>query len=392
MGLTLPAGEIQMANRHELQEVGAGIPIMSGPIDLNTTALEVDALVSAGIRGTNGVVRSRRVSHSSARLVMFNANPGERRYWVRSYVPKRDGSGFWDIYKVAEDLMVMICEFEYNEDRWIAVPGERCFKIRFVESGELLDKNGESFLQKTQSMFEVYPGECGDGYLVSGKVPCRLVVVHAANSVLSEKLGVIPESAPMPIKLLADDDAEGPYIRRFRPASEMERAFTELLDSRDLLEPNLRGWFVESKAKEIIVLLLQSMLQEPDARVGANVINRRDRQRVREVREIILAKIDDVPSIPELARMVGTNQTKLKVGFKELIGVTIGQFVLQRKMELAAKLLTSTDLVISQISHSLGYRHSGNFAQAFKRYFGQAPRDYRQVVDLASREHSYSSK
>ena len=175
-----------------------------------------------------------------------------------------------------------------------------------------------------------------------------------------------------------------PHAQTFEPTAPIARAFADILDSRDLFAANLRGWFVEAKAREIIASLLQVMLQKPDLKLRGNRLSRRDRHRILEAKEIILANIEDVPAVTELAHMVGMNQTKLKAGFKEIVGSTIGRFVSRNQMSLAAKMLTSTDLDISRISQSFGFRHPGNFTQAFKRRFGRAPRDYRRQSTVLS--------
>ena len=205
-------------------------------------------------------------------------------------------------------------------------------------------------------------------------------MVQCSNRALWDELGIDPEQAPMPLKDLATDENQAPQARTFEPTAPISRAFADLLDSRDLFEANLRGWFVEAKAREIIASFVQLLLQKPDLRIGNNRLSRRDRHRILEAKEIVLANIDNVPTIPELAHMVGMNQTKLKAGFKEIVGSTIGTFVSRNQMNLAAKMLTSTDLSVSRISQSFGFRHPGNFTQAFKRHLGRAPRDYRRQV------------
>jgi AraC-like DNA-binding protein len=92
-----------------------------------------------------------------------------------------------------------------------------------------------------------------------------------------------------------------------------------------------------------------------------------------EAKEILLARADNPPTIYELAKMVGTNDFKLKKGFKEVFGNTIFGFLLDFKMEKGRKLLRYTNKTTSEIAHLLGYSHPGHFTSAFKKKFGITP-------------------
>ncbi len=373
-----------------LDEARSDIVVAEAPIDLSGTTREIDA---AALVQSQALVGSKeRAQSDSARRPLNGAgasglspnskeltrNFDELRYSVRSYVPKDEGRGYWDLYRVSEDLFVLIADCRYNEAKWVGVPGERCFKIRYLRSGALVGKNGQHYLAGANAMFSCYPGDAGDGYFIPADTACSLVVVQCSTRALWNELGIDLEQAPMPLRGLATDENQAPQARTFEPTAPISRAFADLLDSRDLFAANLRGWFVEAKAREIIASFVQLLLQKPDLRIGNNRLSRRDRHRILEAKEIVLANIDNVPTIPELAHMVGMNQTKLKAGFKEIVGSTIGAFVSRNQMNLAAKMLTSTDLSVSRISQSFGFRHPGNFTQAFKRHLGRAPREYRR--------------
>ena len=50
------------------------------------------------------------------------------------------------------------------------------------------------------------------------------------------------------------------------------------------------------------------------------------------------------------------------------------------RMQHAAELLRETSLPVSEITRSVGYRHSAQFAKAFRRYYGVAPTQWRKQV------------
>ena len=133
-------------------------------------------------------------------------NFDDLRYSVRSYVPQGEGEGYWDLYRVTEDIFVLIADCLYNEVKWVGVPGESCFKIRFLRSGVLVGDNGQHYLAGANAMFSLYPGEAGDGYFIPANTPCSLVVIQCSNRALWNELGIEPEQAPTPLKVLASGE------------------------------------------------------------------------------------------------------------------------------------------------------------------------------------------
>jgi AraC-like DNA-binding protein len=83
-------------------------------------------------------------------------------------------------------------------------------------------------------------------------------------------------------------------------------------------------------------------------------------------------------SIELLARQVGTNQDKLKKGFKVVYNITIYAFVTSIRIEKAKELLEYTELPIETIAYKLGLDHS-NLIKQFKRSTGCTPKDWRKI-------------
>ncbi len=63
--------------------------------------------------------------------------------------------------------------------------------------------------------------------------------------------------------------------------------------------------------------------------------------------------------------------------FKQHTGQKFSDYVIAKKMERAASLLSYYRYGIGEISNLLGYDSAKNFSRAFKLYYGKCPRDYR---------------
>lgn len=101
--------------------------------------------------------------------------------------------------------------------------------------------------------------------------------------------------------------------------------------------------------------------------------------KMHDVKDIILSQYRDMPSLHEIASMVGTNECTLKKAFKHEFGTTVFQFLFDYRMRLAALYLLDSDMDIKDIGMKLGYDYQSHFCTAFKRIYGVSPIEYKQA-------------
>lgn len=85
--------------------------------------------------------------------------------------------------------------------------------------------------------------------------------------------------------------------------------------------------------------------------------------------------VDTNLSIHALARTVGSNECDLKREFKKLTGKTINQYIRQKRMEAALKLLQQGESDLSGLSSKLGYSSKDYFVKVFRDYYAQHPKE-----------------
>jgi AraC-like DNA-binding protein len=83
-------------------------------------------------------------------------------------------------------------------------------------------------------------------------------------------------------------------------------------------------------------------------------------------------------SLEELAREVGASRSVLAERFHHFVGTPPMQYLARWRMQLAASLLTGTNLGLSQIAERVGYGSEAAFSRAFKRLVGVAPSGWRE--------------
>ena len=84
-----------------------------------------------------------------------------------------------------------------------------------------------------------------------------------------------------------------------------------------------------------------------------------------------------IQSIQDVASHCHVSLSHLCYIFKKSTGVTLGEYMTQRKLARAEELLRTTDMKIGQISEMLGFQSADYFSKLFHRRFRQSPRDYR---------------
>jgi len=89
-----------------------------------------------------------------------------------------------------------------------------------------------------------------------------------------------------------------------------------------------------------------------------------------------IAESPVAPTLEELAALCNVSVRQLTRGFKVSRGCSIGDYVEQRRMEMAKRLLMSGESV-KGIAFAMGYASPSSFAFAFRRAIGISPSQFR---------------
>lgn len=82
--------------------------------------------------------------------------------------------------------------------------------------------------------------------------------------------------------------------------------------------------------------------------------------------------------VEELAQTTSYSYSRLSRLFKQHMGVTIVDYLNEKKMIYAKRLLRSTDLSTLQIAERIGYNSLSSFNHLFKKAYGVTPSEYRK--------------
>ncbi len=137
----------------------------------------------------------------------------------------------------------------------------------------------------------------------------------------------------------------------------------------------LRQTFVYAKSLELLVLMSDAY-QQAACRPGRLPLSAQDTERLWYIRKYVETHLTQTPTLPQLARLAGINELKLKLGFRQLFGQSLMQYVTDYKLMLARQLLLRREATASELAFQLGYSSLPHFSKAFKKKFGYSPRHY----------------
>jgi AraC family transcriptional regulator len=112
--------------------------------------------------------------------------------------------------------------------------------------------------------------------------------------------------------------------------------------------------------------------------------------RLRRIKELVDAKLEDDLSLDEMAQSVGLSTAHFARMFRKSTGETPHQFVLHQRLERAKAMLRAPDARVLDVAVACGFKTQQHFAQVFRDLWGVSPTEYRQ--DLVRSEVTWASE
>ena len=175
------------------------------------------------------------------------------------------------------------------------------------------------------------------------------------------------------ISFLSDDNINKKYYKDHVITPSMAVVISQILQH----QPNalMSRLYLKGKVYELLSLYFNPS-EATDIAECPFLVDEENVRKIRNAKQIMLERMVDPPSLPDLANEIGLSLKKLKEGFKQLYGSTVYQFVLDHKMNHARQLLGSGSYNVNEVAIQLGYSNSSHFIEAFKKKFGTTPKKY----------------
>lgn len=84
-------------------------------------------------------------------------------------------------------------------------------------------------------------------------------------------------------------------------------------------------------------------------------------------------------SLAQLAIIASISPRQLSELFSRQLGMTPQQYLIEKRMQMAWKMIEGSDLSVQQIANRAGYKSLSAFSDRFRKHFGHSPRHFRQI-------------
>ncbi|WP_414620421.1 helix-turn-helix transcriptional regulator [Calothrix sp. CCY 0018] len=297
------------------------------------------------------------------------SNPALEEFEHFCEIPRQLGKGYRRTIELRPELCLCIFDEEYHRDVSVQIPANH----HPLQFGAL-----------ALGMYTDTYGQVGGGntFIAGGGVQREFDICYRDSQ---RVIGVYIEMTPeFLVNLVPGNDVEtAPELKFLNKGNDWQTLIypqtTPAIQGvvQQIIDCPYKGitkrMYLQAKILELIALQLAPFLaqqgqQQASVRLKAATITR-----IHHAREILLSRLENPPSLLELAQMVGVSQTTLKRGFRELFGKTVFGYLTDKRMIQAETLLRQNNSSVAEVANLVGYSHLGHFATAFKRRYGITP-------------------
>lgn len=126
-----------------------------------------------------------------------------------------------------------------------------------------------------------------------------------------------------------------------------------------------------------VYLVMDALIAESTRQAQARIGNLQRYYVDTAIRFISKRYTEDI-TVEDIAQHCGLNRSYLGKLFREEVGVTTQEFLIQYRMRIACLYLKNTDVSIGTIAASVGYANQLHFSRAFRKVYGMSPRDWQK--------------
>jgi len=212
----------------------------------------------------------------------------------------------------------------------------------------------------------------------SGMKPESLVGIQMDPLLLNSFIKSQSDRFHHDFRAILDGSKNKHYIKHEKMTPSMHIAARQIISCP--YQGVIRRIYLESKVMELISLKLLQMTSLQKGFANLPVTQAGDIERIRKAREILICKMDNPPSLLELAKSVGLTHTRLSRGFRELYGTTVFDYLRHQRLEKGRLLLEQDNMNIAEVAYAVGFSSPSHFARDFLRYYGTQPKLYKREI------------
>lgn len=142
----------------------------------------------------------------------------------------------------------------------------------------------------------------------------------------------------------------------------------------EVSEPSKHAVYAESLVGSIVAGLLEIPDQTADPSGG-----RLTQAQINKLNARFDGRCDGRMSVAEMAAIVGLSESWFSNVFKQTTGKTPLQWQLEKRIDVAQKLLLNGDLAVADIAAQLGFSDQAHLTKSFRQVVGDTPAAWRRM-------------
>jgi AraC family transcriptional regulator len=116
------------------------------------------------------------------------------------------------------------------------------------------------------------------------------------------------------------------------------------------------------------------------------------RRRFERAASLLSGRLDDPPSLAELASAAAVSPFHFHRIWRALTRETVGQTILRLRMEASQELLRVKDASVTETATAIGFGTPQSFARAFRRHTGRTPSEHRNSQSSVAKKDAADMK
>jgi AraC-like DNA-binding protein len=244
---------------------------------------------------------------------------------------------------------------------------------RYMQDYELIVvTEGTAYLQVEQQLYSIGKGE----FLIFP--PSAKQTGYKKSNCAFYWLHFTYENA-VTTKLLEEFPAEPPENKIYIPTHGKIENLEKIIVMMKHLQDSVRSYHNNLQNNYLCTTILCEIFSQILSKKNQDNSALKRKQLFNDIQDYIKWNRNNDIKVSEIAEHFGYNKRYISYLFSTIAGVSLKQYIIEEKVQLAKYLLCDTNANISEIAYQLGYNDSHNFMKVFKKLVGLTPTQYRNA-------------